>query len=281
MLRALRDRLADPLFFTTAMDARYLLPSESPAAHNLIVVSPFGLNLGEDFQANIPPFRDSYQTAVFASTLWAVNGLSGHGSMPQLWGPEDNESVFGLPRRFEIGRSKAYDLTLRTSGGSFGEIQPRRLDYASRDDGLADWMGTLLILCLTLASVCVAAIFIGVGAPPRSRVVHFVSMAAARLKTLRDRLRSDRGFRLHSLKLRSLRMLVRLKSGDIAKFISSWPFWMGLVTIILALIWIIAPAFRARPQNLRAGGRRVGLADRIASLSGGRPFSLLHRQWLV
>jgi hypothetical protein len=161
ILQALRDKLPNPIFFTTTLDARYADPAEWKAAHNLIIVAPFGPKLDGYIQTNIPPFRDSYQTATFTATLTALGGLP---SVENLQCPlEDPESVFGRPRRFEVGREGFYDLTVRedmeraedqsriadeikngmeTSRPQF--IQPPRKDYAAT--GFINWGGIGLLI---------------------------------------------------------------------------------------------------------------------------------------
>ncbi|HEX8522765.1 MAG TPA: hypothetical protein VF669_10950 [Tepidisphaeraceae bacterium] len=99
VLRALRDQLPSALLFTTALDARYMLAEERSGCHNLIICSPYGLSLDDQFQGNVPPFRDSYQTAAFAATLDAMTCLPAGID----WGP---------PRLYEIGRNGAFNMTV-------------------------------------------------------------------------------------------------------------------------------------------------------------------------
>jgi hypothetical protein len=96
ILRALRERFPKAIFFTTDLDASLLHPDNFPWTRNMIVASPFGLRLGDSLQKSIPPFRDSYQTSVYRSTLMAF----------------DN----GLPQKrsceiYELGRNGPYNLT--------------------------------------------------------------------------------------------------------------------------------------------------------------------------
>jgi hypothetical protein len=100
VLRALRDRLPGVVFFTTGLDARYSLPGEWSATHNLVVTSPFGLRLHRVRQRNIPPFRDSDQTAMFSASLVALGE-----TVPKVVDP---------PRRYEVSRNGPWDLTVDT-----------------------------------------------------------------------------------------------------------------------------------------------------------------------
>jgi hypothetical protein len=112
ILRALRDELPGVIFFTNNVDARLGLKDEWPAAHNLIVVSPFGLSLGSKYQRKIAPFRDSYQTSVFASTLMITKVLD----------RPTREQMQPL-RIFEIARNGPWDLSEKTRS-----FDPPRLD---------------------------------------------------------------------------------------------------------------------------------------------------------
>ena len=111
ILRALRDPLPGTVFFTTGVDARFGLRDEWPATHNLVIAADFGLTLHNAYQHNVPPFRDSSQTAVFAATLTAATADPGPGG--------DGLALFDMqspqrycPRLFEIGRTGPFDLTV-------------------------------------------------------------------------------------------------------------------------------------------------------------------------
>ena len=122
ILQALRARFPDVLFFTTGLDARLMDPKERDWARNLIVASSYGLGLHPDLQRDVPPFRDSSQTALFAATLAALD--------PSKVALLERVS----PRRFEIGNTKAVDLSTQSSGSS--PIQPltRSEEYAQHRD---------------------------------------------------------------------------------------------------------------------------------------------------
>lgn len=107
ILRALRPRFPEVIFFTTDMDARLLHNEEWESARNLVVASGYGLRLNGWVQQEIPPFRDGYQTAYFLSVLVA------------LMDPETQKKAVATvnnwswrPRIFEIGRSQAVDLSV-------------------------------------------------------------------------------------------------------------------------------------------------------------------------
>lgn len=107
ILRALRPRFPEVIFFTTDLDARLLHAEEWNSARNLVVASGYGLRLNGWLQREIPPFRDNYQTAYFLSVQAA------------LMEPKSREKAMETvdlwswrPRMFEIGRSQAVDLSV-------------------------------------------------------------------------------------------------------------------------------------------------------------------------
>jgi hypothetical protein len=72
VLRALRPKFPEALFFTTDFDEAYTMDSELPWTRNLIISSSFGPSLNDKLQGEIPPFRDSYQTSAFLATQLAI-----------------------------------------------------------------------------------------------------------------------------------------------------------------------------------------------------------------
>ncbi len=76
VLQAIYDLFPGAIFFTTDLDARFLHPDELQWTRNLVIASSYGLRLHPALQKNTPPFRDSYQTALFFSTLLALEPLS-------------------------------------------------------------------------------------------------------------------------------------------------------------------------------------------------------------
>ena len=104
ILQALRAKFDNAVFFTTDLDARMWHPNEQTWTRNLVVVSSYGLSLSPKWQGGVPPFRDSSQTAQFV----AVRAALGNTNLASLTNIE--------PRRFEISRTGAYDLSVRGSG---------------------------------------------------------------------------------------------------------------------------------------------------------------------
>jgi hypothetical protein len=102
VLRALRASFPHAVFFTTDFDASYLERGEDKWTTNLVVVSPYGLTTSPALQGRIPPFRDSYQTALFLTVLDAVGVTEVGGEKLMI----DSASI--TPRIFELGRGGQY-----------------------------------------------------------------------------------------------------------------------------------------------------------------------------
>ncbi len=107
ILRALRERFPEVIFFTTDLDVGLLHADEWKFARNLVVASGYGLRLNGWLQREIPPFRDGYQTAYFLSVLAAT--LEPEREKLAI---AHAERWTGHPRIFEIGRSQAVDLSI-------------------------------------------------------------------------------------------------------------------------------------------------------------------------
>jgi len=73
ILQALRKSFSNVIFFTTDLDARVMHPDAFDWTRNLVVASAYGLELNPYWQGGTPPFRSSYQTALFLSTLKALD----------------------------------------------------------------------------------------------------------------------------------------------------------------------------------------------------------------
>lgn len=104
ILRALRPQFPEALFFTTDFDQDFTVKSELPYTRNLIISSSFGPNLNEKLQDHIPPFRDTYQTSAFLSTLSAIGNPAHHWETSKSFADSVAEQL-KAPRIFEIKRS--------------------------------------------------------------------------------------------------------------------------------------------------------------------------------
>ncbi|MFK8328483.1 hypothetical protein M2D63_000495 [Pseudomonas sp. BJa5] len=70
-LQALKSRMPNKLYFSTDLDARMLQRGQAEITRNLVLASPYGLTLTRALQQDVPPFRDSLQSAVFIAVLTA------------------------------------------------------------------------------------------------------------------------------------------------------------------------------------------------------------------
>jgi len=72
VLQALKSSMPNKLYFSTDLDARMLQRGQAQITRNLVLASPYGLTLTRALQQEMPPFRDSLQSAVFVSVLAAL-----------------------------------------------------------------------------------------------------------------------------------------------------------------------------------------------------------------
>ena len=73
ILQALKRVLPEAHFFTTDLDALFTYKPYKGFTQNLLVASSYGFRLTPPCQGRAPPFRDSYQTTIYASLLGALN----------------------------------------------------------------------------------------------------------------------------------------------------------------------------------------------------------------
>ena len=123
VLQALQAAMPHAIFFTTGLDARLFHPHELAWTRNLIVASSFGLRLDDAVQRGIAPFRDSYQTSAYLSTLLAMADV-GHEierrrpGDPPRWTQAQINAWFDVPRVFEIARSGVFDFSVQAAPAS-------------------------------------------------------------------------------------------------------------------------------------------------------------------
>jgi hypothetical protein len=149
ILQALRDRFPSAVFFTTDLDSRLVYADEYHWTRNLVIASHYGLELYEQLQRYVPPFRSSYQTAAYFATLQAVGHVRPMTTCPPAsdgqWSAiagtplspcgyqanlTENRVWFSAveaPRLYEVGRHGAVDL-------SVGEIKNGYTLHAPRTD---------------------------------------------------------------------------------------------------------------------------------------------------
>ncbi|MDP2433366.1 MAG: hypothetical protein Q8O33_15265 [Pseudomonadota bacterium] len=106
-LEAMRGAIPDAVFFTTDLDAAMLHPSDNRYTRNLLVASGYGLSLAAPAQGDAPPFRDSYQTAAYATTRAVLAEMAGGTAHHAAW---------RQARLFEVGRSQFVPLNAAAGG---------------------------------------------------------------------------------------------------------------------------------------------------------------------
>jgi hypothetical protein len=150
VMEALRNALPNAIFFTTPLDARLSHPDEWRWTRNLLVGSPFGLSLREKYQ-DVPPFRESNQTACYTATLLAADNPARKKFLK-------NKDVLHPVRLYEIGRKGAFDLTPPSTSTNPRTLQPANFDM-KRWWNLRRGIYTLIISLLAMTaiawSVCV------------------------------------------------------------------------------------------------------------------------------
>jgi hypothetical protein len=104
VLDALRDRFPQAVFFAADLDARMLDAGSIRSTRNLVVASGYGLALNRQLQGSAPPFRDTYQTGTYLSTLVALDPHA------RTLGTGDFDLWFQQARRYEIGRTRPVNL---------------------------------------------------------------------------------------------------------------------------------------------------------------------------
>ncbi|MGH7182593.1 MAG: hypothetical protein ACREJN_11525, partial [Nitrospiraceae bacterium] len=147
ILKALRPAFPYAIFFTVDLDARHLQASEYKWTRNMVVASPFGLQLDGSLQRDVPPFRGSYQTATYFAVLRAVNHVACRATDDRqpsaapcpagyhvAMAPEDRVyDAAEHPRIFEVGREGAVDLST-VDVESVRTIHPLRADLEHTDN---------------------------------------------------------------------------------------------------------------------------------------------------
>src|SRR5215467_7256829 len=121
VLRAFRREFPKAVFFTTDLDARMLHPAEYAWTRNLIVASSFGFSLEPELQRHVPPFRDSYQTAIFLATQCALSVPRAPCAEALRMSPRALRDRIP-PRIFESGRGVAFDLGGESPRGIHPEV---------------------------------------------------------------------------------------------------------------------------------------------------------------
>ena len=116
ILQALRPELPDALFFTTDLNELLLPQYKTRYTRSLLVASSYGLKLNDALQADIPPFRDTYQTSIFRAVEDQLT-FSHPSACERTTEPNTSSAVLqcwsGAPVLFQIGRTAPLALLPR------------------------------------------------------------------------------------------------------------------------------------------------------------------------
>lgn len=245
ILQALRDEFPRAVFFTTDLDARLTHSGQGRWTRNLIVASHFGLELHPALQTPIPPFRDSYQTALFYSALRAVEYVS---PLPAEHEEVRNSltdviySTTGRPRLYEIGRHGAVDLSLDEPRDIPSIHAPRPdLDLSSGSLRLPD-AGKIAWALLALVAMTLCALLLN------SEFLNFVQAMLGMYK---------RGFAAVMLVI-AVSLLWAMSDGaggepfTLTQGISVWPTtFIRLVAFVFCLVFLTQASMRLRENDRR------------------------------
>jgi hypothetical protein len=110
VLQALKSRMPYKLYFSTDLDARMLQRGQAQTTRNLILAAPYGLTLTRALQQDVPPFRDSLQSAVFISVLAALAPQSYDAKRAKF---DYSKSELLSPGIYEVGISGFIPLASR------------------------------------------------------------------------------------------------------------------------------------------------------------------------
>src|SRR5579859_2298074 len=166
VLQALRRAFPRYIFFTTDLDARLTDRQNLEWTRGLVVGSSLGLSLRPELQRSVPPFRDSYQTATYYSTMLAVHQfldadakLAGEREKAAIEPTEIDLSWTRRPHVFEIGRTQAFDLSPhKDSGGACVKISECRSIAAWRQPPI--WSTGSFSFYFICAGIVVLTVFL-------------------------------------------------------------------------------------------------------------------------
>ncbi len=258
IFRALRPLLKDSLFFTIGIDAWLWESEELRSTRNLIVASPFGLRLSDHWQAGMPPFRDSYQTSVYAAALALVTDAKVLKDELTLNGPE-------RARLFEIGRSLPVDLSLPDGAGPLA-VHP------SSGERIVLWSSAGQKVCMgILFALMVAGYVVWL---KKSRVFDAVPVAGTgRLSRVIWSFSAGPAWIIVVLPLAALLayMCSRVSgSGEVFLLfsgVSSWPFFILSVTAAACSVFFILHALELLKDGCDALGKNFFQGEPVAAES--------------
>jgi hypothetical protein len=294
-LEALRPGFPEAIFFTTDLDALLLPQGKMRYTRNLVVASGFDLRLRDEPQADIPPFRDTYQTAGFLATRLAIENATV---------APDKLS----PRLFEIGRTGARPLPINEIGSglpndncstlahcsylhpTIAKLYPP-LSHAGRA-GIA-FIGTAALLALLLSL-------------PLGREFCFAARRWREVSTAGRMPSSERpphvGWRWITVSLLASVPPIAIASfwtpigdwltsnglGEPVTFLEGTSLWTPTVLRVVSVLtaaYLIVLTFRLIQQNLRETNRALGALDALEKADairiGAHPLKWLRAAWTL
>ncbi|AZD01971.1 hypothetical protein [Pseudomonas chlororaphis] len=111
VLQALKGRMPNKVFFSTNLDARMLQRGQAQTTRNLVLAAPYGLTLTRALQQDVPPFRESLQSAVFIAILAAQSPRAYDVKRAKF----DYKSELLSPGIYEVGISGFIPLSNKKS----------------------------------------------------------------------------------------------------------------------------------------------------------------------
>jgi hypothetical protein len=131
ILQEMRPTFPDATLFTFDLDGRLSDAANLPWTRQLLVGSSLSLSLRPELQGDIPPFRDSYQSATFYATMLALHRVAHAQPLNQTQTQPD--ALKGLlwtqhPQVFEIGRNKPFDLLFERSTSCDKDLDVKYFD---------------------------------------------------------------------------------------------------------------------------------------------------------
>jgi hypothetical protein len=283
IIKALRPAFPHAIFFTIGLDARHLHPSEYKWTRNMVIASPFGLQLDGGLQRDVPPFRSSYQSSAYFAALQAVGHVvcrrenQADAAMGPcttayhaLLTPEDRLYDAGAHLRlFEVGRNGAVDLSI-VKKAEVRTVHPLRTDlaYTKGYGALSQGVGFNNTAVAAATAVGFALVIVVAWSNQRlwsgiTRYPRTLSIAAVVLVTL---------FMVFVLAGGATALLANHDEGEPFSWtagVSIWPSeLLRLIVVMLAMLLFVKGV-----RDLKKNGERIGEKFRFEDLSERPRFS--------
>jgi len=284
IIRALRPAFPHAIFFTVDLDARHLHPGEYRWTRNMVIASPFGLQLEGGLQRDVPPFRSSYQTSAFFATLQSVGHVTcrreNHADVAtgpcttayhiSLTPEERLYDAESHPRLFEVGRDGAVDLSVVNKEG-VRTVHPLRqdLDYTNDYGQLKQGIGFDNTAVAAAATVCFALVVIVAWSNQRlwswiARYPRVLGVTALLLLA---------SFAVFALAGGATALLANHDEGEPFSWtagVSVWPSeLLRLVVVVLSALLFVKGA-----RDLKKNSEQIGEKFRFEDTSGRQRFSI-------